>query len=180
MDERTLWKRECNKVKIETVYSNPWFSVKSRNDYFSLEYDTPQIIVLATVENSVLMVKVNRPLINDTPWELPAGGAHQNESFVRTAQRELSEETGIFIADLKRFTRTGALAEQAGRSNELIQIMKIELTPEEYQARIEHDAEITEVRLFSRKELAASIVSGAFYLTAPVAVIARYLLTESP
>ena len=76
-------------------------AVLNRGGYFTVEYNQPQVLILPIVENnSVVMVRVRRPVIADNTLELPAGGVQMDESPIEAACRELSEETGIKIHDL--------------------------------------------------------------------------------
>src|SRR3990172_493227 len=89
---------------VETIHTNPWFSVRNRKGYFSIEYNMPQVLILPIVDNkAIVMVRVDRPVIADITLELPAGGAKDNESPVEAAAREMVEETGIVVTDLNRF-----------------------------------------------------------------------------
>ena len=49
------------------------------------------------------MVRVKRPVIKDTPLELPAGSIDKDENVAAGAARELLEETGIQVTSLDEF-----------------------------------------------------------------------------
>ena len=62
-------------VPVETLHENPWYSVRNRGGFFTVEYHLRQVVVLPVVnQDSIAMVRVKRPVINDMPLELPAGG----------------------------------------------------------------------------------------------------------
>lgn len=174
----TEWYRAPSSPPPEVVYRNPWFQVKSRNGYFSLEYGHPQVVVLPVVGDEVLLVKVKRPLISDEPWELPAGGSDAEETPVEAARREFYEETGIFINDLERFQPLPMVSEMPNRSPELLICFLVRVNRTEFLARGKHEKEITEVRLWGQDEIKEAIRSGAFYLAAPMAILARFLFQE--
>lgn len=175
-NEDNGWSRASNNIQAKVVFENEWFSIVNRDSYYSLEYSVPQVVILPIVNNEVVMVKVNRPLINDTPWELPAGGGHKNEHPKITARRELEEETGIKINKISRFTDMLLFSELPGRSAELLIAYKVEITPEEYNSRGPFDSsEIMEIRKFSIQQLKMSIVKGKFYVCSPVALISKYI-----
>jgi len=55
-------------------------------------------IILLNHENKVFVGKrIDNP---KNFWQMPQGGAHQNENFLQAAKRELEEETGIKSVEL--------------------------------------------------------------------------------
>lgn len=169
------WSRRTNESGVVTVHENPWFRIRSRDDYFSLEYGVPQVVILPVVGNEILLVKVKRPFICDQTWELPAGGAHKGEMAVEAARRELLEETGICIDNLNRFEPLKTLSEMPNRSPELLLCFMTRLTHREFEARGCHENEITELKLMDATAIKQAIITGEMYLSAPIAIIARYL-----
>ena len=82
------WKR----LSSTYVHENPWFSVRNRGGFFTVEYHETQVLVLPVIEDrAVVMVRVKRPVINDMTLELPAGGTEPGEDPERAAVRELAE-----------------------------------------------------------------------------------------
>ena len=77
LDDPRLVKAQCSTlVPVETLHENPWFSVRNRKGYFTVEYNMPQVLILPIVDNkAVVMVRVDRPVVADVTLELPAGGA---------------------------------------------------------------------------------------------------------
>ena len=70
-----------------------------RGGYFTAEYRHPQVIVLPVVEDrAIVMVRVKRPVLDDSTLELPAGGSEPGETPEDCAARELAEETGIAVS----------------------------------------------------------------------------------
>ena len=149
----------------------------NRGSYFTLEYDFPQVVILPVVEeDSVIMVRVLRSLMDDAPLELPAGGANPGETPLKAVMRELREETGIGIDDPSRFHTVLPLAEMPGRMPVLLSVFRIDLSKTEWENRGAHDAEIASVHLLSRDILRQKILSGEIYLSSPVAILSRFLL----
>jgi 8-oxo-dGTP pyrophosphatase MutT (NUDIX family) len=162
---------------VRKVHENPWFHINSRGGYYVLEYPTPQTVILPVVEqNHILMVRVKRPVINDCPLELPAGGALENEPLVQAAQRELFEETGIYVRELQRFLQIAPISEMPGRFPTLLGIFKVHLTQADYQNRTGHCDEIVRVELISFNQVKYKIARGEIYLSSPMAILARYFL----
>ncbi len=177
-DDPRLTIPQCNSLQpVTTAHINPWFSVRNRGGYFTIEDNSPQVQILPIVENkSIVMVRVYRPVLVDNTLELPAGGAkNQKERPVEAAAREFLEETGILISDLNRFEMLPPLIHMS-RSPVLPYVFQIQLTQHEYDLRKEHDHEISDVVCFSYKEILQKIARGEIYVGPQVAVIMRYLL----
>ena len=105
-----------NLQPVTKVHQNDWFEVYNRGGYFTVEYPYAHVIILPVVEeNSILMVRAKRPVINDFSLELPAGCAEKGEQPVAAAARELKEETGISICDFARFIPMPPLAVSPNR-----------------------------------------------------------------
>lgn len=177
IDDPRLNSAQCTSlVPIEKVHENPWFYVFNRGGYFTIENKHPQVLILPIVDNnSVVIVRVKRPVIVDNTLELPAGGAKTGESPEQAAQRELSEETGIYIADLRRFQLQPPLVLMP-RIPDLAHIYQIHLTREEFDARSKHDDEILSVECFSFREALKKIENNEIYLGYQIAILMRFLL----
>lgn len=163
----------------QILHENPWFLVRERNTYFTIEYRQPQVLVLPVVEDdAVVMVRVKRPVIDDNPLELPAGGIEPGESLSAGAARELQEETGIVVSDIRRFVPLPALSPSPNRMPAPFHIFRVDLSSDEFLSRGPHDGEVTSVECVSLRDAAALVASGEIYVAAPVAVLARFLLSK--
>lgn len=158
-------------------YRNPWFKVMSRGGIFTVEYDRPQVVVLPIVNReSIIMVRVKRPLINDNPLELPAGDSLSHEAPVEAGRRELAEETGIYIDALERFRPAISISEMPGRMPVLLSIFTIELSIDEFTDRKSFDhEEITTVELLPITVIIDKIIAGDIYLSSPMAILSRFI-----
>jgi 8-oxo-dGDP phosphatase len=164
---------------VKTVHENPWFAVRDRGGFYSVEYNLPQVILLPIIdEDSVVMVRVKRPLIGDASLELPAGGAKADEEPIRAAARELHEETGIEISNSDRFKPLLPLS-VTPRYPYLVHIFQVNLTSKEFDLRKDHDDEIACVERFSFSEVRKQIIRGQIYISLPIAVLTRYLLLHN-
>lgn len=172
-----IYSLQCVSLKpVEKLHQNPWFSVFSRGGYFTIEDNKPQVIVLPILENSsVIMVRVCRPVIADDTLELPAGGMRENESPVEAAIRELSEETGIHIADVNRFCVQEPMV-LTTRNPYFPRIFQINLTQKEFRRRLKHDTEIISVECFSFKEALEKIRNNEIYSSFHIALLIRFLI----
>ena len=164
---------------VEKVHENPWFAVRNRGGYFTLEYHLPQVIVLPIVERrAVVMVRAKRPVLDDCTLELPAGCSEQGEDPAAGCARELAEETGIAV-DPKRLVPMPPLAASPNRMPVLVYAFRVDLTQAEFDRRGPHDEEIERVELIALDEVARMIARGAIYVAIPVAMIGTYLLTRN-
>jgi ADP-ribose pyrophosphatase len=164
---------------VELAHENPWFAVRNRGGYFTLEYHLPQVIVLPIVERrAVVMVRAKRPVLDDCTLELPAGCAEEGENPAAGCARELAEETGIRV-DPKRLVPMPPLAASPNRMPVLVYAFRVDLTQDEYDRRGAHDDEIQSVELIALDEAVRMIASGAIYVAIPVAMIGTYLLTRN-
>lgn len=175
-DDPRMLAPQCHSLSpVVSIHENNWFALKNRGGYFVVEYHRPQVVVLPILDNhSIVMVRVNRPVIADTPLELPAGGAKQNESPLQAAARELGEETGIEIKETDRFTLLSSIAISPNRYPVLPWIYELHVTQHEFDCRGEHDKDIAGVECFTFKEVQQLIVRGKIYVSLPIAVICRF------
>ncbi len=164
---------------IVTVHKNPWFKVLSRGSYYTIEYERPQVVILPILaDSSVIMVRVRRPLIGDEPLELPAGDSNDGETPAAAAMREFKEETGIHISDHSRFIPELPISEMPGRIPVLLSIFRVDVTLSEFEGRCPHDDEITTVEAIPFDGLTQRIANGEIYLSSPIAILSRFLLTS--
>lgn len=175
--DRRLTEIACRGLEpAELLHENAWFSVWRRGDYYTAEYREPQVIVLPVVENrAIVMVRVKRPILDDTTLELPAGGSEAAEVPEHCAARELGEETGISVLPA-RMIPMPPLAMAPNRMPKLIYVFRVDLLQQEYDRRGKHDTEIEKVELVSFDEAVRMIATGRIYVSVPVAIIGTYLL----
>lgn len=168
----------CPDLKpVLTAHKNPWFKVRSRGSFYTLEYDQPQVAILPVLEGkAVVMLRVKRPLIDDCPLDIPGGGAMPGETPVMAAMREFAEETGIRIKDPARFVPELPISEMPGRMPVLLSVFRIDLSAAEFKARKPHDSEIVSIEAVPFPDLVKKILNGEIYLGPIIAIIARLLL----
>jgi len=166
-------------VPVETLHENPWYSVRNRGGFFTVEYHLRQVVVFPVVnQNSIAMVRVKRPVINDTPLELPAGALEKNEDAATGATRELLEETGIKITNLDRFIPMAPISVSSTRYPNLSYIFKVDISEKEYVNRQPHDDEIYSVERFAINDLAKKMASGEIYVSLTLAVLGIFLASR--
>ena len=163
--------------QAQSAFATEWFDLLENDTYFTIEYKTPQIIILPIVHHEfILMVKAKRPVIGASTWELPAGASEKGESMRQGASRELLEETGIHVKRLDRFEELPSLVVSPNRMPMFPHIFQVNLSMEEYQKRVAHDEEIEVVSLISFSEIKQMIIDGEIFISLPMSIISRYLL----
>ncbi len=58
-------------------------------------------VVVFNDKDEILMIREMRYTVGHPEWEIPAGGVEDGESIEETARREVMEETGCTVNDLK-------------------------------------------------------------------------------
>ena len=166
-------------VPVETLHENPWYSVRNRGGFFTVEYRLRQVVVLPVVnQDSIAMVRVKRPVINDTPLELPAGALEKDEDAATGAVRELLEETGIKVTNLDRFISMAPISVSSTRNPNLSYIFKVDISEKEYVNRQPHDDEIYSVERLAINDLAKKMASGEIYVSLTLAVLGIFLASR--
>lgn len=166
-------------VPVETLHENPWYSVRNRGGFFTVENRLRQVVVLPVVnQDSIAMVRVKRPVINDTPLELPAGALEKDEDVATGAARELLEETGIKVTNLDRFISMAPISVSSTRNPNLSYIFKVDISEKEYVNRQPHDDEIYSVERFAINDLAKKMASGEIYVSLALAVLGIFLTSR--
>lgn len=169
-------KRRATEESGGLLHENPWFAVRNRGGYFTIEHHLAQVVVLALVQNrAVVMVRVKRPVVGDVTLELPAGSAERCETPAQGAARELAEETGI-RASARRLVPMARLAVMPNRTPDRVHVFRVDLSRAEYDRRGAHDAEVDAVELVPLADIGRLVASGAIYLALPVAVLGMHLL----
>ena len=166
-------------VPVETLHENPWYSVRNRGGFFTVENRLRQVVVLPVVnQDSIAIVRVKRPVINDTPLELPAGAIEKDEDAATGAARELLEETGIKVTNLDRFISMAPISVSSTRNPNLSYIFKVDISEKEYVNRQPHDDEIYSVERFAINDLAKKMASGEIYVSLTLAVLGIFLASR--
>jgi len=166
-------------LPVETVHENPWFAVRDRAGYFTVDYRDAHVTVLPVIDHSsVVMVRVKRPVISDCPLEFPGGMGQPQEDPAAVAARELEEETGISIADPHRFCPLAPIAVSSTRMPKLVYVYKVDITRAEFEHRHAHDAEVEGIVELDFDSLMRLVASGGLYVSLPLAVSARLLASR--
>ncbi|MEP2025226.1 MAG: NUDIX hydrolase [Reichenbachiella sp.] len=98
-------KNPWKKVSGKEVYDNPWIAVEEHQVlnpsgnpgiYGKVHFKNKALGIVTLDEDlNTWLVGQYRYTIEEYSWEIPMGGGLINESILKSAQRELKEETGI-------------------------------------------------------------------------------------
>jgi len=160
------------------LHENPWFAVRNRDGFFTIEHHLTQVVVLPLVEGrAAVMVRVPRPVVKDVTLELPAGSAERHETPMEGAARELAEETGISVVP-HRLVQMARLTVMPNRTPDLVYVFRVDLSQAEFDQRKPHDAEVSGVELVSIAEIGRLIACGAIYTVLPIAVLGMHVFAS--
>jgi 8-oxo-dGTP pyrophosphatase MutT (NUDIX family) len=105
------WKRLSSAV----VYDNPWMRVEehqvinpsgAESIYGKVCFKNRAVAILALDEaHNLYLVGQHRYTLDEYAWELPMGGAPEDEEVLLAAKRELKEETGISASNWTEIMR---------------------------------------------------------------------------
>jgi 8-oxo-dGTP pyrophosphatase MutT (NUDIX family) len=100
-------------LSVALKYENPWIRVEEHQVinpagkngiYGTVSFKHRAVAILPLFENGdTLLVGQFRYPLQQYHWELPMGGAPENEALLECAQRELKEETGFQAAHWQQF-----------------------------------------------------------------------------
>jgi ADP-ribose pyrophosphatase len=180
--DQRLSKVACPELQpVETLHENPWFSVRNRGGYFTVEHHLRNVVVLPVVnDDSIVMVRARRPVIADVTLELPAGAIEENEHPRVGAARELAEETGIEIFELDRFIAMLPIAESPTRMPDLSYSFLVHVSEQEFAHRRKHDREILRIERLPIQNLKNMMMNGEIYVSLALAVLGIFLLSHQP
>ena len=161
------------------AYQNPYFSVKLLENYYSIDFNNEQAIIMTTVEHkNFLFVKVKRNLLDASTIEFPSGSINSNESIIDGALREFREETGIIIKDKTRLTTCTPLSVMPSRFSQKLNVFSLNVSRNEFLNRKDHDNEIDDVFVLPFKETLKLINNEEIYVMGTLSLILKYFTTK--
>jgi 8-oxo-dGTP pyrophosphatase MutT (NUDIX family) len=164
---------------VKKLHENDYFSVYDRGSYFTVEPAFVPVVILPVLEdNSMIFVRVKRPVIGDSPLELPSGGLDIGETAEKAALREVREETGIQIFDTDRLVPLPPLSSSPNRNPFLIYCFGVKILEEEWNRRLDHDNEIDSVERLSLMDVTDRIISGEIYITLHISIASAFILSQ--
>ena len=97
-------------LSTQPVYNNDWIKVEehqvitpggSPGIYGKVSFKNQAVgVIPVDEEGNTWLVGQYRYTLNEWAWEIPMGGSPKKEDKVKTAQRELEEETGLIAGEI--------------------------------------------------------------------------------
>lgn len=132
------------------------------------EVDHPgAALIVPFASGKMVFVRQYRAVIDKYIWELPAGIIDRGETPYACAKREIAEETGYSVRNLRRI---GVIYTSPGFCNEKIHIFRADCGARKAPATEEH--ELLRVRHFSKKEVVSLFRSGKITDSKTIAALA--------
>lgn len=141
--------------KLLKLYETTKRMPNGQEAYFEKIKHPGAAIVVPFFKRKIVFVRQYRAVIGKYIWELPAGTLEAAETPYRCAKREVTEETGYLVKEIKRL---GAIYTTPGFCDEKIVIFKAECYALEDVDR--DDDEVMDVHLFSPREVKTMFESG--------------------
>jgi len=105
-DDENPWKT----LSTQPVYNNAWIKVEEHQVinpggtsgiYGKVSFKNKAVGIIPLDEaGNIWLVGQYRYTLNAWSWEIPMGGSPKEEDTVKTAERELEEETGLIAANI--------------------------------------------------------------------------------
>ena len=153
------------------VHRNKYFLVQNNDEYFSLHFNHKSVVVLPTIEEHVIFVKVFRRVLNKVFLELPAGHIENDERPVEAARRELLEETGVNVQDLSKFMSLGVTYPMPSRTCSYVNLFSVEISSKQFECRVDHDEEIESTHLIKFSEIDDLILRNEICISSHISAI---------
>jgi len=147
------------RLERKIIYKSSWINLyidkvlmpsgKIVEKYHFLDYQKEAVVVLLTDPNNrICFIQNLRYTTQRIDWELPSGGVEKDENILKSAEREVLEETGFKAENLKLFYTFNP---SNGMSNQVVHIITAQvndLTQQDFDTD-----EVEEVYWLSRKEV---------------------------
>ena len=98
------------RLSREVIYESDWVSlyadkveylgghILDRHHFIHFDYESVAVVV-QNEKGEVLLIKANRYITQSEEWEIPAGRVDDREPAIKSAIREVLEETGYAITE---------------------------------------------------------------------------------
>ncbi|MFE9765031.1 NUDIX hydrolase [Streptomyces sp. NPDC005808] len=165
-------------IGSETVHGNPWFSilrkryedhVGGRHTYFMVSKPDSVLVVVRWAERYVLVDLPRQTFGGARSVEFPQGGIEPGESPEDAARREVLEEVGLKLEELRHL---GTFAESSGFSTTSCHAYSAAAVAEAHPTDRDPFEESMTVRTMSWKELRELARDGGIQDSATLAALA--------
>ncbi len=138
-----------------------------KTGYFEEIIHPQASLVVPFIKNRIVFIRQYRAVIDKYIWELPAGILEPGETPYACAKREITEETGYLVRNVKRI---GKIYTSPGFCDEIIHVFKADCVS---KGRSERDAdELIRVRLVKKSEAIELFRNGKIQDAKTIAALA--------
>ena len=166
-----------------TLHRNPWFGVLEQAvrqpdgeevTFYTIDFPGPAVGVIVRRDDQYLLIRQHRFIVNEYVWAIPSGGVHRGESLEEAARREVMEETGYRVSELRHVC---GYYPSYGCGNQRFELF---LAEDPVQTSESFDTnEVLAVRWFARDELLRMILANEIVDGLSLTPLALLLLQES-
>ena len=160
-------RKKIFKGRIFRVFAGKKLLPNGVKAYFE-EIDHPGAsLIIPFVSDKIVFIRQYRGVIGRYIWELPAGTIDRGETPYACAKREIAEETGYRVRNLRKI---GVVYSSPGFCNERIHIFRADCAEKDAQ-KTDKD-ELLRVKLFSRKRVVEMFAGGKITDSKTIAALA--------
>ena len=156
------------KGKLLKLFSGPIDLPNGRTGYFEeVRHPGAALVVPFLGEDAIVCIRQYRAVIGKYLWELPAGTLNRGETPLECARREVTEETGYKVTQLRRI---GFLYTTPGFCNEIIHVYRADCAE-----RVPHDRdadEVISVRVMKKRAVQSLVKKGRINDSKTIAALA--------
>lgn len=166
-----LYKNKKGEEKRWTIVSRKQENIMKAQLLEDKEDDVDAVLIVARHEetNQLVLIRQFRIPINDYIYELPAGLIDKGESYETSAKRELKEETGLDLIEIKECASKVYLS--PGMTDESVALIHCTCKGEISKAYMEADEDIEPMTI--SKETAKEILNSGHKIDAKAYLILK-------
>lgn len=169
LDRRYVYDRSPYMVMREDTVQLPNGAIIQ--DYFVFEYPNWVSVLAVTTDEQFVLIRQYRHGIGAVHYELAAGVVDAGETLLRSAQRELLEETGYGGGEWQPWLSACA---NPGTHTNTCHIFLAKGVSRIAEAQLEHTEDI-QVSILSRETLLMAMETGGFSQALHLAALWKYL-----
>jgi len=153
--QKPCTRKQIFKGKRITVYTSLRSLPNKKKAYLEEVAHPGASLVVPFVSYKVVLIRQYRGIIDEYIWEFPAGVLEKGETPYACAKREVTEETGYVVKDLRKI---GYIYTTPGFSNEKIHIFKAKCISK--QATQMDPDEVIRTEIFTKKQVGKLFKDG--------------------
>jgi len=129
-------------MNVKKVYKNKWITVIKSNNFYTVDENLKQVTVIPVFRNKIILVKQYRPAIKKFTLEFPGGAIRKFENPRKSAARELFEETGVDVVNLKKFRKIANISVNPLRNTKIPFLFYVNIDANEIPKKLKQSEEI--------------------------------------